>query len=239
MSNETILIVAGDPEVAHQIRDALSREGFGTVAIEEAAAALKATREELPEAVVIDAVMHGAYEVCRLIKSDDRLVHVPVIFIHDNPEIEDTLAGFEAGAHDFIPIPFRPEEFTARIAAAVRVKQNHESLKERNAKLETLVKQVRTAVQHFEQPRAGASAKRFPSGASADGKANVRLTKRELEILQMLARGLSNEAISKQLYISPTTARNHIQNILGKMGVHSKLEAVAYAVRAGYVDFVT
>ena len=71
-------------------------------------------------------------------------------------------------------------------------------------------------------------------GRQGDGQAD----RRELEILQLLARGLNNEVISRQLYISPTTTRNHIQNILGKLGVHSKLEAVAYAVRAGYVDFV-
>lgn len=56
-----------------------------------------------------------------------------------------------------------------------------------------------------------------------------RLTTRELEVLKLTAKGLDPQAIAEQLYISPATVRNHTQNILMKLGVHSKLEAVVYA----------
>jgi len=56
-----------------------------------------------------------------------------------------------------------------------------------------------------------------------------RLTSRELEVLKLTAKGLDPQAIAEQLYISPATVRNHTQNILMKLGVHSKLEAVVYA----------
>ena len=57
------------------------------------------------------------------------------------------------------------------------------------------------------------------------------LSPRELEILRMLATGKSTPVIAKGLFISPKTVRTHIQNILRKLGVHSKLEAVVYAYR--------
>lgn len=60
-------------------------------------------------------------------------------------------------------------------------------------------------------------------------KSVVHLTQREQQILRLLAQGSTPSAIAKELVISPVTARNHIQNILGKLGVHSALEAVAYA----------
>jgi DNA-binding NarL/FixJ family response regulator len=61
------------------------------------------------------------------------------------------------------------------------------------------------------------------------------LTEREREILGLLARGIRNEDIAKQLYISPQTVQTHVRNILGKLRVHSKLEAVSFAVKHGTI----
>jgi DNA-binding NarL/FixJ family response regulator len=60
-----------------------------------------------------------------------------------------------------------------------------------------------------------------------------QLTRRERQVLAMLARGADNRSIAEALSISPDTARTHIQNLLGKLGVHSRLEAAAFAVRRG------
>jgi DNA-binding NarL/FixJ family response regulator len=57
------------------------------------------------------------------------------------------------------------------------------------------------------------------------------LTRRELEILRMIATGVSTRAAADKLHVSPATVRNHVQNILGKLGAHSRLEAVAMATR--------
>jgi DNA-binding NarL/FixJ family response regulator len=61
------------------------------------------------------------------------------------------------------------------------------------------------------------------------------LTDREREILGLLATGIRNEDIAKQLYISPQTVQTHVRNILGKLRVHSKLEAVSFAVKHGAI----
>lgn len=61
------------------------------------------------------------------------------------------------------------------------------------------------------------------------------LTSREREVLQLLAGGLSAAQIAARLEISPVTVRNHTQNVLTKLGAHSKLEAVSLALRRGLV----
>ena len=59
------------------------------------------------------------------------------------------------------------------------------------------------------------------------------LTDRELEVLRIAARGLSNKEIAAELFLSVNTVRNHMQHVLNKLGAHSKLEATAIAARAG------
>jgi len=65
-----------------------------------------------------------------------------------------------------------------------------------------------------------------PPGAPA---VDVSLTRRELEILKLLAVGENTKAAAERLHVSPATIGNHVQNILAKLGVHSRLQAVAYA----------
>lgn len=66
-----------------------------------------------------------------------------------------------------------------------------------------------------------------------------RLTRREREVLHLLVDGSGTEAIAEKLVISPQTARTHIQNILAKLGVHSRLEAAALVNETGIRDGLT
>lgn len=75
---------------------------------------------------------------------------------------------------------------------------------------------------------------RDPLDGRADGSAR-ELSGRELEVLTLVARGTRVEAIAAALALSPHTVRNHIRNILVKLGAHSKLEAVSMAVRSGLI----
>lgn len=62
---------------------------------------------------------------------------------------------------------------------------------------------------------------------------SIDLTRREREVLRLLASGASNKVIATKLFISPSTARNHVHNILAKLGVHSRLEALTLALENG------
>ena len=62
------------------------------------------------------------------------------------------------------------------------------------------------------------------------------LTPREREVLQALAEGLDSATIASRLHITVRTERNHVANILAKLGVHSQLQAVLFAARYGVVE---
>jgi two-component system NarL family response regulator len=63
-----------------------------------------------------------------------------------------------------------------------------------------------------------------------------RLTDRELQVLKLVAKGLNNKDIGDSLYISENTVKNHVRNILEKLHLHSRMEAVVYAVKEKLLD---
>jgi DNA-binding NarL/FixJ family response regulator len=71
----------------------------------------------------------------------------------------------------------------------------------------------------------------------AEQRLNIpRLTDRELQVLRLVAQGLSNREVAEQLAISENTVKNHVRNILEKLHLHSRMEAVVYAVREKLLD---
>jgi two-component system NarL family response regulator len=72
-----------------------------------------------------------------------------------------------------------------------------------------------------------------------DERSNIpgpRLTERELEVLKLVAKGMNNRDIGSELFISENTVKNHVRNILEKLHLHSRMEAVVYAVREKLLD---
>ena len=97
-------------------------------------------------------------------------------------------------------------------------------------------KEMELSIQHFlsgaarlRSSRALPGPKSSPLDASLD--LYQGLTTRELEVLRLLVSGASHKAIVEKLRISPSTVKNHTQNILSKLKVHSRLEAVAFSLR--------
>jgi PAS domain S-box-containing protein len=71
------------------------------------------------------------------------------------------------------------------------------------------------------------------TGFAAPNRPSISLSSREIEVLTLLAEGLSTKGLAEKLEISHFTARNHIQNILVKLNLHSKAQAVSYAFKKG------
>ena len=66
--------------------------------------------------------------------------------------------------------------------------------------------------------------------------AGAQLTPREMQVLKLVAQGLNNKDIAEKLFISENTVKNHIRNILDKLHLHSRMEAVVYAVKEKLLD---
>ncbi len=75
--------------------------------------------------------------------------------------------------------------------------------------------------------------KPVPAGSAADP--SRPLTPREIEILRLMTSGANTKTMAERLHVSPATVRNHGKDIFGKLGVHSRLEAVAHVTTHGLI----
>jgi DNA-binding CsgD family transcriptional regulator len=94
----------------------------------------------------------------------------------------------------------------------------------------------RLGASHVAEPVSAAAEERRPPARPVALAKTPPLTEREREILRWLADGLQNKEIARELGISLATVRNHVHNMLEKLDVHSKLEAVSLAFRQGWVS---
>jgi DNA-binding NarL/FixJ family response regulator len=83
---------------------------------------------------------------------------------------------------------------------------------------------------------AAAPAPRLPDETVSAHRLAAHLTDREWQCLELLVRGLNTRAMARQLNVSITTVRSHVQSLLAKLGVNSRLQAVALATRTALLD---
>jgi len=169
-----------------------------------------ASQGRQPHVVVMDLQMEplDGIESTRQIRS--RYSEVGVVALTSFGEEERVHAALEAGASGYLLKDSDADEVSAAIRAAHR----------------------------GELPLDPAIARGLTSslrGESGDGP-DAELTPRELEILRLLGAGKSNKEIAAELQISERTARTHVSNILGKLGLTSRTQAALWAVREGFVE---
>lgn len=116
---EKILIVDDDVNALKLIGYTLHREGYEIVVAQSGQEALAKAQEEEPQLVILDIMMPrmDGYEVCRRLRAAPQTAQLPVIMLTAKGQIEDKVAGFEAGADDYLTKPVIPAELVARVKA--------------------------------------------------------------------------------------------------------------------------
>ena len=217
---ETIRVVIVDDH-------ALFRRGLDLVLSEEpdikvvgeAADGIEAVHraeEMAPDVVVMDVRMPRSTGIEAARRIRERLPDTKVIMLTVSDSEEDLYAAVKAGASGYLLKEISIEE----LADAVRaVASGHSLISPSMAS--KLLTEFNALVQHAEERHRSL----LPS-----------LTDRELDVLKLVAKGLSNREISEELYISENTVKNHVRNILEKLRLRSRTEAAMYAVREKLIE---
>jgi len=178
---------------------------------EDGKAALRLAEELEPDVLLLDMELPGitGVEVTRRLQAAGSLVRVLALSAYDDEQYVFGL--LDAGAAGYL----LKDEALAAIVAAVRGVARGEGgwfSRQVAAKVAVWVRGERAA----------------PPGVA-------RLTEREVEVLRLLARGRSNARIAQELAVSERTVKFHVENLLGKLGVGNRTEAVVEGIRRGWL----
>ena len=119
-----ILVVDDEMDILEIIRHALNKEGFEVHIAANGFQALEQTRKIKPDLILMDVMMPvmDGMEACRQLKEDSDTQNIPIVFLTARSEEFAELAGFEAGADDYIAKPIRPRVLMSRLKAILRRK---------------------------------------------------------------------------------------------------------------------
>jgi NarL family two-component system response regulator LiaR len=209
----TILLVDDHALVRQGVRAFLETQSDITVVAEAGSGeeAIRVATEHAPDVALVDLIMPGMDGVEATRRLTARSPRTSVIVLTSYHDDEHVFPAIQAGALSYILKEVGPRE----LADAIRKAASGE------------------AVLH---PRVATRVVRELHGARR-GEPNVfhNLSDRELEVLRLIAEGLSNAEISGRLFISEKTTKNHVSNILSKLHLADRTQAAVYAWRQGVV----
>lgn len=118
-------MIEDDETIRELLRDLLSTD-YQVLVTSNGMEGIQTAREFIPDLVISDITMPGksGYEVCNILKTDERTSHIPVILLTARIESESRINGFEAGADAYITKPFLPRELTARVRNLILLREH-------------------------------------------------------------------------------------------------------------------
>lgn len=117
-----VVVAEDDADQAELVRLYLEHEGHKVDVVSDGRSALDVTRGTLPDLLILDVMMPrvDGLDVCRVIRADARLTHLPVLLLTARTSEEDMLLGLDLGADDYMVKPFSPRELMARVRSLLR-----------------------------------------------------------------------------------------------------------------------
>lgn len=217
----SVLVVDDQALIRQAVAGILASEVISVVGqSENGLEAVAATRELAPDVVLMDIRMPelDGIEATKRICSDPALQHTRVLILTTFEEDEYVVSALRAGASGFIGKGAEPDDITRAVIA----------IHAGEALLSPLA--TRALIRRALDAEQGSGY--APLQQAAELKT---LTEREYEVLQLVGRGLSNAEIAESLFISPHTAKTHVNRIMTKVHAHDRAQLVILAYESGLI----
>ena len=218
----TVLVADDHPLWLSALERDLTQHGVRVVATAaDGPAAVRRARATTPDVLVLDLNLPQLRgdEVCRALGD----LPTRVLILSASGEQQDVLAAIKAGATGYLVKSASPQEIVDAVLATAR----GEAVFTPGLAGLVLGEFRRMAAEPEEHDRA-------PEGAAA--RPIPELTPRETEVLRLVATGMSYKDIAARLVLSHRTVQNHVQNTLGKLHLHNRVELVRFALAHGLED---
>lgn len=225
-----LLLVDDEPGLRTAVKAYLEDEGFVVTTANDGEEGWTLAQELQPDVVITDVMMPrcDGYGLLRRLRGDERLGGTPVIFLTAKGMTADRIAGFQAGADDYIPKPFDPDELVARVRNVVRRQERllAEAARFADADIGAMARQI-TEIRSL-----------LGSGGAKKPTADLKFdfTPREASVLQLVAEGLMNKEIARRLETSIRNVEKYVSRLFIKTGTASRTELVRFALEHGLVE---
>ncbi len=227
-----LLLVDDEPGLRTAVKAYLEDVGFAVTTANDGEEGWTAAQAQMPDVVISDVMMPrcDGYGLLKRLRADERLGGTPVIFLTAKGMTADRIAGFQAGADDYIPKPFDPDELVARVHNVVRRQERllAEAARFADADIGAMARQI-TEIRSM-----------LGGGGAGAGKPvpDVKLdfTPREASVLQLVAEGMMNKEIARRLETSIRNVEKYVSRLFIKTGTASRTELVRFALEHGLVD---
>ena len=220
-----VLLVDDEPGIRTAVQAYLKDEGFDVTTAIDGEDGLQKATQMMPDVVITDVMMPrcDGYELLQKLRSDERLGGTPVIFLTAKGMTLDRTQGYEAGVDDYISKPFNPDELVARVKNVVR--RQERLLAERARFADTDVGQMAKQITEIKSMLT-----QNDTNSARKDLILPSFTPREASVLQLVAEGLMNKEIARQLETSIRNVEKYVSRLFIKTGTSSRTELVRYAL---------
>lgn len=226
-----ILLVDDEPGVRESVQAYLDDDDNLTVtAAESATKALTLLQTFTPDLVISDIMMPqmSGYDFLEKLREDPRFKTLPVIFLTARGMTSDRIQGYQAGCDAYLPKPFEPEELEAIVKNLLSKEQAiAASQGSGEANLDGIAQDLKEIKQFLGQQN---------QMTTTPPPLKIDLTPREQSVLDLVAQGLMNKEIAKQLETSVRNVEKYVSRLFGKTGTNSRTELVRYALKHGLTE---
>jgi DNA-binding NarL/FixJ family response regulator len=225
-----LLLVDDEPGLRTAVKAYLEDVGFAVTTANDGEEGWTTAQTMVPDVVITDVMMPrcDGYGLLKRLRADERLGGTPVIFLTAKGMTADRIAGFQAGADDYIPKPFDPDELVARVNNVVRRQERllAEAARFADADIGAMAKQI-TEIRSM-----------LGTGGVKKSSPDVKLdfTPREASVLQLVAEGMMNKEIARRLETSIRNVEKYVSRLFIKTGTASRTELVRFALEHGLVE---
>lgn len=227
---DKLLLVDDEPGVLESVKAYLEYdETFQVQTATNANEAWELLQQEQPDLVISDVMMPqvDGYQFLKKLREDPRFKTLPVVFLTARGMTSDRIQGYQAGCDAYLPKPFDPDELEAIVKNLLERNKIRSESNSSNSKLEEIDRKLEDI-----QRSLGNKSGIVPTPPPI----KIDLTPREQSVLDLVAQGLMNKEIARQLETSVRNVEKYVSRLFSKTGTTSRTELVRYALKHGLTN---
>ena len=230
-----LIILVADDNLGTRlsVSDYLEISGYSVIAAEDGQQALSMIETYHPHILITDINMPrmDGYELVRQVRQKPAFRLLPVVFLTERASTEERIRGYQTGCDLYLPKPFEMQELGAVIRNLLersQIMQSEWRFSSEDAKQSQQVQvAASTAIHQINNAQQQAIVRQ---------SIDLALTQREQQVLDLLAKGLSNVEIGNKLHLSPRTIEKYVSSLLRKTETNNRSELVRFALENDLVD---